>query len=142
MVNRVDEDNHDAVERRGQALRARFEGTPSLINRLLSQPYLRGSPDEAATECVSIQFMQGPTAARYLLGARLAGLTNLSPLLEGCALAFSACSYAGDIFLSFTSDTDKLPEPRDLRKELLQLILELQEAHPEPEDSRVSPHGT
>jgi len=129
MANRVEDADLDTAERQGQALRARYEGTPAVINRLLSQTSMRGGADEADSECVSVQLMHGPKTSRYLLGARLAGVTNLSPLLEGCSLAFSACCYDDEIFLSFTSDTDKLPEPRELREELKRLIHELAEKH-------------
>jgi hypothetical protein len=47
-------------------------------------------------------------------GARLSGLTSVSPLYKGCGLMYSASQYGDQIAISFTSGREMLPDPDKL----------------------------
>jgi diacylglycerol O-acyltransferase / wax synthase len=126
ISNAVIDDVNTEQERHGDLLRARYEGLPAAFNHALRLQSGQRRLFSNGAESVGIHITQGQADPLFLMGARLAGLTAVSPLLDGCALVFSATSYYDRLRLSFTSDTLKLPEPRLLKAELEQLIDELE----------------
>jgi diacylglycerol O-acyltransferase / wax synthase len=120
--------DHDKMEleNRSRALRSRYEGLPALFNHFLSQQagHQHGAGEDA--ESVAIHLIEGADDTLYLLGAKLATITGLGPLADGCSLVYSATLYDGKVHLSFTSDREKLPEPLLLKAELKQVIEDLQ----------------
>jgi diacylglycerol O-acyltransferase len=59
--------------------------------------------------------LQGGKKTLYLLGAKLRGLTGISPLYSGCGLMFSASTYDQTVGLTFTSDRHMMPDPELMR---------------------------
>ncbi|MBP7080199.1 MAG: DUF1298 domain-containing protein [Rhodocyclaceae bacterium] len=59
--------------------------------------------------------MNGGDKPLYMMGARLIGFTGIPPLFSGCGLMFTASTYGDRIGLTFVSDRDMLPDPRQLR---------------------------
>jgi diacylglycerol O-acyltransferase len=106
--------SEDELERRGHDIRAVYENIPapllSMIGRW-SKHELRSL--EAGGSC-GISTLVGPDQPVYLLGAKLSGLTSVSPLYKGCGLMYSASQYGDKIALSFTSGRDILPDPENL----------------------------
>ena len=66
--------------------------------------------------------LAGTDEPLYLLGARLAGFTSISPLYSGCGLMFAASTYANTVGLTFTSDRDMMPDPQFMRECLDQAV--------------------
>lgn len=126
IASAVVDDAETTQEHPGDWLRARYEGLPAAFHHILSLPSGQLRLFSGGAESVGIHLSRGPADPLFLLGARLAGLTEVSSLPDGCALVFSATSYHDRLQLSFTSDTRKLPEPRLLKRELQQLIDELE----------------
>ena len=60
--------------------------------------------------------LEGTDEALYLLGAKLAGFSSISPLYSGCGLMFTASTYADTVGLTFTSDRDMMPDPQLMRE--------------------------
>ena len=106
--------SEDELEIRSQDIRAFYESLPapllSLIGRW-SRSELRSL--ETGGSC-GISTLQGPDQPVYFLGAKLAGLTSVSPLYRGCGLMYSASEYGDQIAISFTSGREMLPDPEKL----------------------------
>ena len=66
--------------------------------------------------------LAGTDEPLFLLGARLAGFTSISPLYSGCGLMFAASTYADTVGLTFTSDRDMMPDPEFMRECLDQAV--------------------
>ena len=62
----------------------------------------------------------------YLLGARVAGFTSISPLYSGCGLMFAASTYCDKVGLTFTSDRNMMPDPEFMRECLERAVATLQ----------------
>jgi WS/DGAT/MGAT family acyltransferase len=69
----------------------------------------------------------GPTEPLYLLGARLAGFTGISPLYSGCGLMFNASTYCDTLGLTFTSDRSMMPDPEFMRECLDRAVAEVED---------------
>ena len=107
-------DDVEHVEDRGLKLRALYEHVPAPLLALMGRYSNRdGNLNRGlmhAGNC-GIAEINGPKVPLYLLGAKLHGLTSISPLYSGCGLIFGATSYCDKVALTFTSDRDMMPEP-------------------------------
>ena len=61
-----------------------------------------------------ISILTGVDQPLYFLGAKLSGLTSVSPLYKGCGLMYCASMIGDKIAISFTSGRDILPDPQKL----------------------------
>lgn len=59
--------------------------------------------------------LEGGDKPLYLMGAKLRGLTGISPLYSGCGLMFSASTYDDNVGITFTSDCEMMPDPEFMR---------------------------
>jgi diacylglycerol O-acyltransferase len=121
-------DGMEELEGRSLKLRSLYEHMPAPLLALLGRNADRnGDPARQimrAGNC-GISAMEGPKVPLYLLGAKLHGLTSISPLYSGCGLMFSATSYCDQIGLTFTSDRDLMPEPRVMRECIDEAVMQL-----------------
>ncbi len=121
-------DGMEELEGRSLKLRALYEHMPAPLLALLGRNADRdNNPNRQimrAGNC-GISAMEGPKVPLYLLGAKLHGLTSISPLYSGCGLMFSATSYCDQIGLTFTSDRDLMPEPRVMRDCIDEAVMQL-----------------
>lgn len=117
--------SEDELEIRSQDIRAFYDSLPapllSLIGRW-SRSELRSL--ETGGSC-GISTLQGPDQPVYFLGAKLAGLTSVSPLYRGCGLMYSASEYGDQVAISFTSGREMLPDPEKLMACLESTIREI-----------------
>lgn len=118
------QEEHD-LETRSRLMRARYEDLPALFNHFLSQQSMHMLAPAEEAESVAIHLIESSEQTLYLLGAKLAAVTGIGPLADGCGLVFSASFYDNNVHLSFTAEREKLPKPALLRNELEKLMLEL-----------------
>jgi diacylglycerol O-acyltransferase len=111
-------DGMEELEGRSLKLRSLYEHLPapllSFLGRNADRDINPARQIMHAGNC-GIAEMKGPKVPLYLLGAKLHGLTSISPLYSGCGLMFSATSYCDQMGLTFTSDRNLMPEPRVMR---------------------------
>ena len=121
-------DNLEELEGRSLQLRSLYEHLPAPLLAFLGRNADRDSNPARQVmhggNC-GIAAMEGPTVPLYLLGARLHGLTSISPLYSGCGLMFNATSYCEQIGLTFTSDRDLMPEPLVMRNCIAEAVTQV-----------------
>jgi diacylglycerol O-acyltransferase len=106
--------SEDELERRGHDIRAVYENIPAPLLSMIGRWSKRELRSLEAGGSCGISTLVGPAQPVYLLGARLSGLTSVSPLYRGCGLMYSASQYGDKIAVSFTSSRDILPDPQNL----------------------------
>ncbi len=62
----------------------------------------------------TITNVPGPQQPLYFNGAKLISSTGRGPVIDGMGLIISACSYDGDLMVSFTSCREITPDPEKL----------------------------
>ncbi len=60
--------------------------------------------------------LRGSKAPLYLLGAKLAGFSSITPLYSGCGLMFTASTYHDRVGITFTSDRSMMPDSKFMRE--------------------------
>jgi WS/DGAT/MGAT family acyltransferase len=108
----------DELEGRSIKLRSLYEHLPAPLLAFLGRNADRdANPTRQLMHggnC-GIAVMEGPKIPLYLLGAKLHGLTSISPLYSGCGLMFNASCYCEEIALTFTSDRKLMTDPLVMR---------------------------
>jgi diacylglycerol O-acyltransferase len=87
--------------------------------------------------------MSGSSRPLYLLGARLSCFTGIPPLYSGCGLMFTVSTYEDKIGITFTSDRDMLPDPRQMRQcidEAVAAITHIKQRTPQHTTEHTSEH--
>jgi diacylglycerol O-acyltransferase len=107
-------DGMEELEGRSLKLRSVYENLPAPLLAFFGRNANRdGNPARHIMHggnC-GIAAMEGPKVPLFLLGAKLHGLTSISPIYSGCGLMFNATSYCDLLGLTFTSDRDLMPDP-------------------------------
>jgi diacylglycerol O-acyltransferase len=106
--------SEDELERRGHDIRAVYENIPAPLLSMIGRWSKRELRSLETGGSCGISTLVGPAQPVYLLGAKLSGLTSVSPLYRGCGLMYSASQYGDKIAVSFTSSRDILPDPQSL----------------------------
>ena len=110
-------------------LRSLYENVPApLLAWLGRNANRRNSINHKMMEGGSLGLaeLQGGNQPLYLLGAKLKGLTGISPLYSGCGLNFSASTYNDTLGLTFTSDRTMMQDPEFMRECLDKAMDQLQ----------------
>jgi diacylglycerol O-acyltransferase len=126
-------DDIENVEERGLKLRAIYEHVPAPLMALMGRYSNRdGNLSRGlmhAGNC-GIAEIDGPKVPLYFLGAKLHGLTSISPLYSGCGLIFASTSYCDKVALTFTSDRDMMPEPMIMQECIASAVAGLEKLLP------------
>ncbi len=109
-----DVDDLDELEGRSIKLRSLYENLPAPLLAFLGRNANPTRQLMHGGNC-GIAIIEGPQKPLYLLGAKLYGLTSISPLYSGCGLMFNASSYCELIALTFTSDCKLMADPLVMR---------------------------
>ncbi len=102
------------LEERSLSLRAFYAYIPAPMLSLLGRWSNRELQSLEAGGSCGISTLEGPGQTVYFLGAKLKGLTSVSPLYKGCGLMYSASMYGEEISIAFTSGREILPDPENL----------------------------
>jgi diacylglycerol O-acyltransferase len=115
----------DDLERKGHDIRAVYENIPAPLLALMGRWSNRELRSLETGGSCGISTLEGPSETVYFLGARLSGLTSVSPLYKSCGLMYSASQYGDKIAISFTSGRDILPDPEKLMAYLQETMVEI-----------------
>ncbi len=104
----------DDLEEKSHRIRSFYEYIPAPVLSALGRWSNREPQSLEAGGSCGISTLTGPRQTVYFLGAKLSGLTTVSPLYKGCGLMYSASLYKDQLAISFTSGRDILPDPENL----------------------------
>lgn len=132
--------SEDDLEEKSHRIRSFYEYIPSPFLSALGRWSNREPQSLEAGGSCGISTLTGPRQTVYFLGAKMSGLTSVSPLYKGCGLMYSASLYEDKIAISFTSGRDILPDPENLVAALNEVMKQIvrcsrQSAHPRTEKS-------
>ncbi len=102
------------LEEKSHRIRAFYEYIPAPLLSILGRWSNRELQSLETGGSCGISTLAGPSQSLYFLGAKLSGLTSVSPLYKGCGLMYSATRYGESVAISFTSGRDILPDPKNL----------------------------
>jgi WS/DGAT/MGAT family acyltransferase len=107
-------DSDEDLEEKSHRIRAFYEYIPAPLLSILGRWSNRELRSLETGGSCGISTLTGPMQTVYFLGAKLSGLTSVSPLYKGCGLMYSASQYGDKIAISFTSGRNILPDPEKL----------------------------
>ena len=117
----------DDLEEKSHRIRSFYEYIPSPFLSALGRWSKREPQSLEAGGSCGISTLTGPQQTVYFLGAKMSGLTSVSPLYKGCGLMYSASLYEDKLAISFTSGRDILPDPENLVACLDKVMKEISE---------------
>ncbi len=152
-----------------QAVRARREGAPDAVSRLLGSRELAEAAEQASAAALAwtrrfvgragarvgrrtppanctLTPLPAPQRSQFLCGARLTYFSAILPITDGLGLAFAVTRYDGRVVISPTSCRELMPDPevfaQCLRDSFQEYLALADEAALRPAAPRASARGT